>query len=187
MTPEEAKKIQEKGLYYNGKVKEVQDLLRPYELEVERQHVDTVKDLAVISGAIAALSLTLFSAAIPKITIFLVSGVALLLINVGFIFWYLVFRITKSHRNILKTKEINLGPLQERVQDVFDAANGKMSYDQLLQREEGMLDKAFDDLSSPKEQSKAMSHYDEVALGILCVAIFCILCSFLVPLLQTAP
>ncbi len=188
MTPQEkAENIKEKGLAYNKKVVEIKALLRPYELELDRQHVDTLKDLAIVSGAIAAISLAIFSTDILKITGLLIAGVALFLINVFYIFRYLILRISDGNKKILEIKKVNLVPFEERVQDTFKVAEGKMTYEEFVTRDTKMLEGAMKELSEREIQEEhKLVHNDEWALAILGIALVCIISSFLLPYLYGA-
>lgn len=183
MTPEEkAKSLQEKGRIYNQRVKELQDLIRPSEVELEHQHVNAVSNLGTISGAVAALSLTIFSTNLERVNGLLVFGVVLLLINTAFIFWYLVKRVSDGNRALLKTKERAIFPFQSRVNDVFAAANGELTYEDVIANEEKMYKEMIEN-RNPYEQgdNQKLQYYDDIALLIFCIAIGCIILSFIWP------
>jgi hypothetical protein len=179
-TEEEFEIMKKKGETYNEALAKVTEVLQPWKIMLEEQYMDIIKNIAIISGAIASFALTIFSSAITKIDNLLIPGVSLLLINVVIAFVHLDIRITKTNQNFKHTED-SMQPLHEFSDTWRKFACKQATFDDVKKIVEGLPLKLKDKIESPPPNPLKISHLDEVMIGILATAIVMIILSFTIP------
>ncbi len=171
-----------RGKNYNEAVGEIAKIFGGLTKQTIRDYRDSVRNLAIICGAIATFSLVLFGAEIDKITILLIIGVSLLLMNVMIAFTHLFSTISKDSRTLTEQRLKFLRPMQDRTRDCIAFLRKEISFDEWLKKEVEFLNnehkKISEELILKKEK---LTYTDDVLIIIFIIAISLILLSFLLP------
>lgn len=176
--------VQGKWKKYNDILINISKNLQPLEIALEQQYSDTIKSIAIISGAIASFSLTLFSSAIKKIDDLLIIGVSLLLVNVIITFSHLVRRITRSLQNLKYNKD-KFEPIQEIADYSRKFYFGEVSFEEWQKTDEELDKRVKGKIDIPPPNEVGVTHIDEVAVVILGIAVVLVMLSFVIPVITT--
>ncbi len=169
---------------YNDVLININKNLQPVEILMEKQYSDTIKNIAIISGALASFSLTIFSSVIKKIDDLLIIGVSLLLINVVVTFSHLISRTTRGFQNLRHEKDKS-GPLQEVVDYSQKFYFGEVTFEEWQKIDKGLDERLREKINSPPPNKIKITHVDGVAIIILEIAIILVILSFVIPALQS--
>lgn len=179
-TKEQFEIVQKKWKKSNEILLAISRDLQPLEIAIEQQYSDTIKNIAIISGAIASFSLVLFGSSIKKIDDLLIVGVSLLLINVVITFAHLVGRTTKGLQNLKHAKD-KVKPLQEIADYSRKFFFHEVSFDEWQKMDEGLDKRVKENIDSPPPNKPETTHVDEIVTVVLGVAIILVVLSFVVP------
>lgn len=179
-TKEQWETVGKQWKFYGDVLEKISKGLLPLELQLEQQYTDTIKNIAIISGAIASFSLTLFSSSIKKIDDLLILGVSLLLVNVVITFSHLVRRNTKNLEN-LKHEKDKAVPLREMTEYSRKFYFGEISFEEWNKLEIGLDERLKEVMDAPPPNANKVSHVDDLSMIILGTAVILVVLSFLLP------
>ena len=119
ISKEQHKLVWARAYNYNKNQEAIARLLGSFKREVIKEYRDTIRNLAIVSGAIATFSLMLIDSDVNKILNLLIIGISLLLLDVVIAFTHLIRGLSKDSIKLSKQRMKFLKPIQDRSRDVL--------------------------------------------------------------------
>jgi Ca2+/Na+ antiporter len=107
-------------------------------IRVIESHKDTIKNLALVSGAIATFSLMLLDSEVQKIQLLLVVGTVILLLSALASFLYLLLINEKVGRKVKNNEDLHFQPLDRILIKFEELLEDKVTVEQYLEFEKQM-------------------------------------------------
>lgn len=152
-------------------------------IKVIESHKDTIKNLSLVSGAIATFSLMLLDSDIPKIQILLVIGSAVLLLSALASFLYLLYINEKVGNRVKNNEDINLKPLDNILLKFEELLEDKINLEQYLEVEKKFIQSRWDlrkDLIKDGRKDE-IDHSDEYVGGLFLLGVVYVIMGLIFP------
>lgn len=168
--------------YLNSSVS-FEDRFNNDRIRVIESHKDTIKNLSLVSGAIATFSLMLLDSDIPKIQILLVIGSAVLLLSALASFLYLLYINEKVGNRVKNNEDINLKPLDNILLKFEELLEDKINLEQYLEVEKKFIRSRWDlrrDLIKDGRKDE-IDHSDEYVGGLFLLGVVYVIMGLIFP------
>ena len=172
--------IQERGKHYNKLSGEVGEILNELSRNVISEYRESVRNLAIISGALASFSMLALTSDFVKEPTLLVIGIILLLVNVPLSFSHLFETLTQDTKGIMMLRKQGFKPMSDKAEESIKFIRGEMSEAEWMRGEKNFLTEGYDKFKKTMSESrkKDVTYFDMVLLSVLALGTTFIIMSF---------
>jgi len=179
--PEEQKAyVLSRAKTYNGVQSKIVERLSKDRSELTREYKETIRNFAIVSGALATFALVLLGSIKSS---YLTWGVCLLLIVVIICFVHLMRIVDRNARAQITYKRDFLKPMQDMSKNCIDFIRGLKSFDEWLKDENQFLNRKYDEVSSQlgllSNKEDRLNYTGDIITIIFTLAIILIIFSIL--------
>ena len=136
--------VHERAKTYSEIVETISNLLSHNHSDLTKDSRETIRNLSIVSGAIATFSIMFLG---QLESMYFLGGVFLLLVVVMMSFAYLVGSIDKSTRYSIKFKRKFLYPVQKMSKNCIDFFRQKKNFDSWLLEDKAFKENKYDELT----------------------------------------
>lgn len=181
LTQEEIKILEEIRKRHIDTAASVSEIIEPRIFTLLREHIQNVRNIIIVSGALATFSVAFFNTELNKNENFLIIGVSGLLLTVIFGIWYLNNETSGGIKSYLKLYNKLVEPEDKMVVAISQFKNGEISKEDLgkliRDRYKEVEEEFFG--SKAKKRFWKMDYTMDLIIWLMIISIFSLIFSFL--------
>jgi len=181
LTQEEIKILEEIRKRHIDTAASVSEIIEPRIFTLLREHIQNVRNIIIVSGALATFSVAFFNTELNKNENFFIIGVSGLLLTVIFGVWYLNNETSGGIKSYIKKYKELVEPEDKIVAAISKFRNGEISKEELgkliKERYKEVEEEFFGDKA--KKRVWRMDYAMDLITWLMIISIFSLILSFL--------